>query len=85
MDLLITVLLLLICLLISNVISHYIPFIPTALIQIVLGIAIELTFLNIKVELETDWFLLLFVAPILYNDGRHFPRKELWRMKSPII
>jgi monovalent cation/hydrogen antiporter len=85
MNLLTTVLLLLVCLLISNVISHYIPFIPTALIQIVLGIIIALSFRNIKVKIESEWFMLLFVAPLLYNDGRRFQLKELWKLRRPIL
>ncbi|MDW8800777.1 Na+/H+ antiporter [Clostridium sp. A1-XYC3] len=85
MHLLMTVLLLLLCLLISNVISHYTPFIPTALTQIALGVIIALVFKNISFPIETEWFLLLFVAPLLYNDGRHFPREELWKMRFPIF
>ncbi|WHY86968.1 Na+/H+ antiporter [Neobacillus novalis] len=85
MDLLITVLLLLVCLLISNIISHYIPILPTALTQIAFGIIIALLFKNISLEIETEWFLLLFVAPLLYNDGRHFPREELWKQRASIF
>ncbi len=85
MDLLMTVVLLLVSLLISNIISHYIPFIPTALTQIAFGIIIALLSSNISFEIEAEWFLLLFVAPILYNDGRHFPREELWKMRVPIL
>ena len=85
MDLLITVLLLLFCLLISNIISHYVPFIPTSLTQIAFGIILALIFKDISFELEAEWFLLLFVAPLLYNDGRYFPRKELWKMRAPIF
>ena len=85
MDLLLTIFLLLICLLISNVVSHYIPFIPTALIQVALGIVLVLVYQDISFEIETEWFLLLFIAPLLFNDGRHFPREELWRMKGPIL
>ncbi|MDQ0199411.1 cation:proton antiporter domain-containing protein [Neobacillus ginsengisoli] len=85
MDLLLTVLLLLVCLLISNIISHYIPSIPTALIQIAFGIFIAIVFREISLEIETEWFLLLFVAPLLFNDGRHFPREELWRMRASIF
>lgn len=85
MDLLITVIMLLICLVASNIISHYIPFIPTALTQIALGIIIALTFNGLSLELETEWFLLLFVAPLLYNDGRHFPRDQLWNMRGAIL
>lgn len=79
------VLLLLFCLLISNIISHYIPFIPTALTQIAFGIVLALIFQDLSFNLETEWFLLLFVAPLLYNDGRHFPREELWKMITPIF
>lgn len=85
MDLLMTILLLMVCLLISNIISHYIPYIPTALTQIVLGIIIALVFRQHSFELEEEWFFLLFVAPILYNDGKYFPREELWKMRRSIF
>lgn len=85
MDLLITVIMLLICLVASNIISHYIPLIPTALTQIALGIIIALAFNGFSLELETEWFLLLFVAPLLYNDGRYFPRDQLWNMRGAIL
>ncbi|MGI2326882.1 Na+/H+ antiporter [Planococcus sp. YIM B11945] len=85
MDLLIIILLLLVCLLISNIVSHYTPFIPTALIQVALGIILVLIFEDLSFEIETEWFLLLFIAPLLYNDGRHFPREELWKMRGPIL
>ncbi|WP_033541885.1 Na+/H+ antiporter [Planococcus sp. CAU13] len=85
MDLLLTVLLLLGCLLLSNVISNYIPFIPVALIQVPLGLILVLLFEDIALDIETEWFLLLFIAPLLYNDGRNYPRDELWRMKGAIL
>ncbi|QAY65770.1 Na+/H+ antiporter [Paenibacillus protaetiae] len=85
MDLLTQVILLLICLLLSNVVSHYLPSIPVALIQIALGIGLALAVSHVSFEIETEWFLLLFVAPLLYNDGRHFPRDELWNMKGAIL
>ncbi len=85
MSLLIMVLLLLVSLLISNVISHYIPYVPTALIQIVFGVMLALVFKDVSFGLDSEWFLLLFIAPLLYNDGRHFPREELWKMRAPIF
>jgi len=78
-------LILIICLLISNVISHYLPSIPTALTQILFGMMIAFAMDNILIELNTEWFMLLFVAPLLYNDGVHFPNEELWAMKAPIF
>ncbi len=85
MDLLLTIFLLLICLLISNVVSHYTPYIPTALIQVALGVILVLVYEDISFDIETEWFLLLFIAPLLFNDGSRFPREELWRMKGPIL
>ncbi|ANU24080.1 Na+/H+ antiporter [Planococcus donghaensis] len=85
MDLLLTIFLLLICLLISNVVSHYTSYIPTALIQVALGVILVLLYEDITFDIDTEWFLLLFIAPLLFNDGSRFPREELWRMKGPIL
>ena len=83
MNTLITVLLLLVCLLLSNIVSHWLPSLPTALTQIVFGIIMAMS--GITVRMQTGWFLLLFVAPLLYYEGRHFPREKLWKMKAPIF
>ena len=85
MDLLLSILVLLVLLLVSNIISHYLPMIPTALTQIGLGILFAVFVEEIKFELDAEWFLLLFVAPLLFNDGRRFPREELWKLRWPIL
>ena len=54
------------------------------MIQIALGLVIAL-FWEIKIPLDTDWFLLLFIAPLLFNDGRRFPKRELWQLRGPIF
>ncbi|CAI2581842.1 Sodium, potassium, lithium and rubidium/H(+) antiporter [Apilactobacillus kunkeei] len=38
-----------------------------------------------SINLSTDWFLLLFIAPLLFNDGRRFPKDELWELRWPIF
>lgn len=70
--------------LLSNVISHYLVSIPVGLIQIALGFVVALIF-KVSIELETDWFLLLFIAPLLFNDGRKFPKRELWKLRGSIF
>lgn len=85
MDLLTIILLLMLGLLISSIVGHYIPSVPTALTQIVLGIMIALITGYYNFEIGAEWFLLLFVAPLLYNDGRRFSREELWGMRSQIF
>ncbi|WP_054701894.1 cation:proton antiporter [Secundilactobacillus odoratitofui] len=78
------VILLVVLVLVSNVISHYLTFIPVSLIQIALGLVMAL-FWEIEIPLDTDWFLLLFIAPLLFNDGRRFPKRELWQLRGPIF
>ncbi len=85
MDLLTSILVLLILLLLTYVIGHYITFLPTALIQIAVGWLYAIMVDGFTVEVETEWFLLLFIAPLLYNDGAHFPREQLWKMRASIL
>lgn len=76
--------LLILLVIVSNVLSHYLVSIPTALIEIGVGVIAAL-FLHLDIELQTDWFMLLFVAPLLYSDAKHFPKKELWELRAPIF
>ncbi|MGE7929600.1 Na+/H+ antiporter [Lysinibacillus xylanilyticus] len=85
MEILISIIILLVLLLVTNVLAHYISFIPIALIQIAVGILVALVANNFTIEIEAEWFLLLFIAPLLYYDGAHFPREQLWKMRLPIL
>lgn len=78
------ILLLAFLLLMSTVCHHYIKRIPVSLIQIVLGCGLAILF-HFSINLSTDWFLLLFIAPLLFNDGRRFPKKDLWELRWPIF
>ncbi|MFT9432599.1 cation:proton antiporter, partial [Liquorilactobacillus satsumensis] len=51
---------------------------------IFLGTCCALLF-KLKIDLDSSWFLLLFIAPLLYNDGRKFPKEELWKLKGAIF
>lgn len=79
-----TVILLVALVLLSNLVNHYFKTIPVSLIQIVIGTSTAILF-NLKIDLNSSWFLLLFIAPLLYNDGRKFPKDELWKLKGAII
>ncbi|MEK5393309.1 Na+/H+ antiporter [Margalitia sp. FSL K6-0131] len=85
MDNLLIVLLLLAIIGLSNVINHLVPFIPVPLIQIALGVAIAVLPLGVHVPMETELFLVLFIAPLLFNDGRNVSRIALWKLKTPIL
>ncbi|MCT2883309.1 cation:proton antiporter [Lentilactobacillus buchneri] len=68
----------------SNVVDHFVPAVPVSLIQVVLGLGAALM-MRVTIPIETDWFLLLFIAPLLFNDGRRFPKQELWKLRGPIL
>ncbi|MFV0528655.1 MAG: cation:proton antiporter [Lachnospiraceae bacterium] len=76
--------LLILLVIVSSIINHYIPSVPTALIEVAVGLFVALVF-QIKITIEADWFMLLFVAPLLYNDAKAFPKKDLWELRAPIF
>lgn len=79
------VLMLLLLIVFSNILNRWFPFIPVPLIQIGLGIAAALLPVGLDVPLDPELFLLLFIAPLLFNDGRRTPREDLWRLRGPIL
>ncbi|CAK8053685.1 Na+/H+ antiporter [Eupransor demetentiae] len=69
---------------ISNIISHFIPAIPISLFQILIGLILALVG-GIYINVDSHWFMLLFVAPLLFNDAWRFPKRELWELRGPIL
>ncbi|WP_410770601.1 Na+/H+ antiporter [Fontibacillus sp. BL9] len=69
----------------SNVLNRFIPFVPVPLLQIILGTLVALLPIGIHLPLNSELFLLLFIAPLLYNDGKRTPREELWDLRAPIL
>lgn len=85
METFLAVLLMLALIAVSNIVNRFIPFIPIPLIQIGLGIVAALVPTGIHMEFEPELFFILFIAPLLYNDGRRTPRDELWNLRAPIL
>ena len=79
------VLLLLAAVLVSAVLDQFIPKVTSPLIQIALGLVIALFAKDyINVELDPALFLVLFIAPLLYNDAREADKGALWANKRPV-
>lgn len=78
------VLLLVLLVTFSHVLGQVFPKIPVSIIQIALGFTVAMLF-QVSIKIETNWFLLLFIAPLLYNDAWRFPKKELWELRGPIF
>ncbi|WP_188593067.1 Na+/H+ antiporter [Paenibacillus silvae] len=85
MELFIAVLVLLVLIGLSNVLNRFVPFIPVPLIQIALGVAAALLPAGVHLPLNPELFFVLFIAPLLYNDGKRTPRNELWNLRAPIL
>ncbi|AIQ46713.1 sodium:proton symporter [Paenibacillus sp. FSL R7-0273] len=69
----------------SNVVNRFIPFVPVPLIQIGLGVIAALVPTGIHMHFEPELFFVLFIAPLLFNDGKRTPRGELWNLRAPIL
>ncbi|WP_068775966.1 Na+/H+ antiporter [Paenibacillus sp. FJAT-26967] len=85
MELFIMVLMLLMLIGLSNVINRFIPFVPVPLIQIALGVAAAYMPGLYHAPLNPELFLVLFIAPLLFNDGKITPRDELWKLRGFIL
>lgn len=70
MEIFLMVLMFLVLVGISNIINRFLPFIPVPLIQIALGIGAAYIRGFHHVPLNPELFMVLFIAPLLFNDGK---------------
>lgn len=71
--------------LLSNVLNRFIPNIAIPLIQVALGMILAI-FTSLHVfELSSEFFMLLFLAPLLFNDGVNVSKKALWEARKAIF
>lgn len=79
------ILILLVAILISNFINRYVSSLSVPIIQIVLGVCIAFFYSDFQLELNPELFLMMFIAPILFNDSVRADKKSLWAKKKPIF
>ncbi|SHO44358.1 Na+/H+ antiporter [Anaerocolumna xylanovorans] len=79
------VLLMLGAILLSNLINRFVPSFSIPIIQILLGIVLSLLPSMYHFKFDTELFLILFLAPLLFHDGMQADKKSLWDLKKPII
>ena len=86
MEILTTLGILIVIVILGSFLNNIIPRIPAALFQIILGAAV--TFIpNIPLhfEFESEMFMMLIIAPLLFTDGFNTSLKNIWLYKKPII
>ncbi|AQS08860.1 sodium, potassium, lithium and rubidium/H(+) antiporter [Clostridium saccharobutylicum] len=79
------ILILLICILCSNIISRFIPFLSVPIVQIVMGALISIIYSEFKIELDPHTFLVMFIAPLLFCDGKKADKRSLWKQRKNIL
>ena len=79
-----TVLILLMLVSVSRLVGRVIP-LPLPLVQIVAGALLAWPTLGLHVALDPELFLFLFLPPLLFSDGWRMPKRELWRLRGPVL
>ena len=86
MEALVLALLLLAAVLLSSVIDQLVPKISSPLIQIALGMAIAfLAGSQIVIDLDPELFLVLFIAPLLFDEAKNVDKVALWKNRRPVL
>jgi CPA1 family monovalent cation:H+ antiporter len=79
------VIVLLLTIVVSNIVDSAFPKLPLPLILIVFGVLLTLPPLHMKLELETDVFMPLLVAPLLFRDAEDADLRALWKARKQVI
>lgn len=79
-----TVLILLTLVSVSKLVGRVIP-LPLPLVQIAAGALLAWPTLGLHVALDPELFLFLFLPPLLFADGWRIPKRELWRIRGPVV
>ncbi|GKV70169.1 hypothetical protein NCCP2716_26670 [Sporosarcina sp. NCCP-2716] len=79
------ILLMLTAVFLSNVFNRFLPSIAVPLIQVALGIILAIPLSDHSLKLSPELFLLLFIAPILFNDGVNVDKQAIWGERKSIL
>lgn len=86
MEILTTLGIFVIIVILGSFLNNLFPRIPAALFQIILGAAVTfIPNLPLHFEFESEMFMMLVIAPLLFTDGFNSSLKNIWPYKRPII
>ena len=85
MELLEAFLLFIFAVIISSIIYNRFPKIPTAFIQIALGVCLFVLPIPMHFEFESEVFMMAVIAPLLFVEGTHISRTKLLEYRKPIV
>lgn len=85
MEILEFVLIVLGCVIVSSVLGRLVRRVALPLVQIAVGfLAALIAPAVVEVQVPSDLFLVLFIAPLLFNEARRSSRRLLWQNKGAI-
>ena len=86
MEILTTLGIFVIIVILGSFLNNLFPRIPAALFQIILGAVVTfIPNLPLHFEFESEMFMMLVIAPLLFTDGFNASLKNIWLYKRPII
>ena len=85
MEILITISVFITLVIIGSFLNKYIPRIPAALFQIILGFLVSYLAIPLHFEFESEAFMAMIIAPLLFTDAYKASRSELWLYKKLIV
>lgn len=72
--------------LVSSVIAQMVPKVSAPLVQIALGVLVALVAPHsINITLDPELFMVLFVAPLLYDEAKNADKAALWKYRGPVL
>ena len=69
----------------SGVIVQFVPVLPLPLVQIALGAGLASLGTGLHITFSPEVFLLLFIPPLLFADAWRVPKRELFRLRWPVL
>jgi CPA1 family monovalent cation:H+ antiporter len=79
------VIVLLLTIVVSNIVDSAFPRLPLPLILIVFGVLLSLSPLHMTLELESDVFMALLIAPLLFRDAEDADFRALWKARKQVV
>lgn len=80
------ILVVLACVGLSSVLDHVVEKVSLPVLQVILGLAASVLVPGVReVRVESELFLVLFIAPLLFNETREVDPRRLWQSRGDIL
>ena len=80
------ILVVLACVGLSSVMDHVVEKVSLPVLQVILGLAASLLVPGVReARVESELFLVLFIAPLLFNETREVDPRRLWQSRADIL